>query len=274
MPESPRWLSSKGRDEEALSVLKQVRSPQRAVAELDEVHTLADEEKQTHVGGWSDLSVPWIRRVMLIGLGIAVVQQITGVNSIMYYGTQILKDSGFSSNGALIANIANGAISVVATFVGIWLLSRLDRRPMLTIGLCGTTSALLLIGVFSMVLPSGTPRAFVILTLTVTFLAFQQGAISPVTWLMLSEIFPLKLRGFGMGVAGFLLWMVNFSIGLLFPVLISALSISTTFFIFFALGLGAITFVRAALPETRGRSLEALEEQFMTDYTEDVPIAA
>jgi sugar transport protein len=120
----------------------------------------------------------------------------------------------------LTANIANGMISVLVTFVGIWLLGRASRRPMLIAGQMGTTSALLLIGVFSLLLPEGTGRAFVILGLTVTFLAFQQGAISPVTCLMLSEIFPLNLRGFGFGLCAL------FAVGLLFPILVEAIHIS------------------------------------------------
>jgi major inositol transporter-like SP family MFS transporter len=206
--------------------------------------------------------VPWIRRIVLVGLAIAVMQQITGVNSIMYYGTQILTESGFERNAALVANIANGVISVLATFVGIWLLGRVRRRPMLIGGQIGTFSALLLVGVFSLVLPEGVGRASVVLLLTVTFLAFQQGAISPVTWLMLSEIFPLKLRGLGMGVCGLTLWLVNFLVGLLFPILVAGIGISTTFFLFAALGAGAMLVARAVVPETKGRTLEQLEHEF------------
>jgi nucleotide-binding universal stress UspA family protein len=195
--------------------------------------------------------VPWIRKVVLIGIGIAIVQQISGVNTIMYYGTQILTDAGFSANGALIANIANGVISVLATFVGIYLLGKIDRRPMLMAGQIGTTSALLLIGLFSLALPQGTGRAFVVLALTVTFLAFQQGATSPVTWLMLAEIFPLKLRGFGLGLAGLTLWLTNFVVGLTFPMLVAALNISNTFFVFVVVGVLAILFVKKIVANLR-----------------------
>jgi major inositol transporter-like SP family MFS transporter len=211
--------------------------------------------------------VPWIRKVVLIGIGIAIVQQISGVNTIMYYGTQILTDAGFSANGALIANI--GVISVLATFVGIYLLGKIDRRRMLMAGQIGTTSALLLIGLFSLALTQGTGRAFVVLALTVTFLAFQQGATSPVTWLMLAEIFPLKLRGFGLGLAGLTLWLTNFVVELTFPMLVAALNISNTFFVFVVLGVLAILFVKRFIPETRGRSLEVLEAELHAKYSLD-----
>lgn len=268
MPESPRWLASKTRFGEALEVLKQVRSKQRAEAELAEVSALAVKEEQEKLGGWQDMkATPWIRKLMFVGFGIAIVQQITGVNTIMYYGTQILTDAGFASDSALTANIANGVISVLATFVGIWLLGRVKRRPMLMAGQIGTTAALLLIGVFSLVLPSGDARAYAVLAMTVTFLAFQQGAISPVTWLMLSEIFPMRMRGFGMGVAAVVLWLTNFVIGLVFPSLVSGIGISNTFFLFVVAGVFSLAFVKLYVPETKGRSLETLEAELRARYS-------
>ncbi|WP_217568887.1 sugar porter family MFS transporter [Streptomyces sp. GbtcB7] len=268
MPDSPRWLASQSRFNEAFEVLKQVRSEARARAELSEVSALAVKDEQEKLGGWRDMkATPWVRRLMFIGFGIAIVQQITGVNTIMYYGTQILTDAGFTADSALTANIANGVISVLATFVGIWLLGRVDRRPMLMSGQIGTTTALLLIGVFSLALPEGTGRAFAVLAMTVTFLAFQQGAISPVTWLMLSEIFPTRMRGFGMGVAAVVLWLTNFAIGLVFPSLVDGIGISNTFFLFVAAGVLSLTFVKRYVPETRGRTLETLEAELRTRFS-------
>ncbi|MDT0487654.1 sugar porter family MFS transporter [Streptomyces doebereineriae] len=268
MPESPRWLASQTRFNEALEVLKQVRSRQRAEAELAEVSALAVKEEEQRLGGWQDMkSTPWIRKLMFVGFGIAIVQQITGVNTIMYYGTQILTDAGFAADSALTANIANGVISVLATFVGIWLLGRVPRRPMLMTGQTGTTAALLLIGVFSLVLPSGDARAYAVLAMTVTFLAFQQGAISPVTWLMLSEIFPMRMRGFGMGVAAVVLWLTNFVIGLVFPSLVSGIGISNTFFLFVVAGVFSIVFVKRCVPETKGRTLETLEAELRARFS-------
>ncbi|MEH7119645.1 sugar porter family MFS transporter [Neobacillus vireti] len=262
VPESPRWLASKGKWGDALRVLKEIREANVADSELKEMKENIAHESEIKHATFKDLNVPWVRRIVGIGIGIAIVQQITGVNSIMYYGTQILEKSGFSTNAALMGNIANGAISVIATFVGIWLLGKIGRRPMLIAGLTGTTAALALIGVFSLVLKGSPALPFVVLSLTVIFLAFQQGAISPVTWLMLSEIFPLKLRGIGMGVTVFCLWITNFLVGLFFPILLSAVGLSITFFIFAVCGIAAIIFVNKILPETRGKSLEQLESDF------------
>ena len=260
-------MASTGNFGATLSVLRQIRDREAAREEFEEVQTLAVEDYRAKMGTFKDLSEPWLKRVFLVGLGLAVIQQITGVNSIMYYGTQILTDAGFGAQAALTANIANGVISVAATFLGIWLLGKVGRRPMLMVGQMGTTAALLAIGIVSLVLPEGTTRGFVILAFTVTFLAFQQGAISPVTWLMLSEIFPLRIRGLGMGLSVFVLWMVNFVVSFSFPILVDAISISNTFFVFVVLGIGAILFAYRFIPETRGKSLEELEQEFKGEVT-------
>ncbi|MBP3041714.1 sugar porter family MFS transporter [Bacillaceae bacterium Marseille-Q3522] len=262
VPGSPRWLAAKGKYPEALRVLKQIREETQAKKELTEIRKTIAKEKEAGNASFKDLSIPWIRRIVMIGIGIGVVQQITGVNSIMYYGTQILKTAGFHTEVALIANIANGVISVLATFVGIWLLGRVGRRPMLIAGLIGTTSSLLLIAIFSYFLEGTDLLPFAVLALTVTFLGFQQGAVSPVTWLVLSEIFPLKIRGMGMGVSVFWSWITNFTLGLSFPIFLDLIGLSPTFFIFVIFGIAAIVFVKKFMPETKGLSLEQVEHRF------------
>ncbi|WP_155216965.1 sugar porter family MFS transporter [Terrilactibacillus tamarindi] len=262
VPESPRWYASKGKMGAALRVLRKVRQEKRAQAEVIQIRESINKESKVVKVTLRNLNEPWIRRILFLGIGIAIVQQITGVNSIMYYGTIILQNAGFSTKAALIGNIANGIISVVATLIGILLLGKFGRRPMLLVGLIGIMLSHLLIGIFSLTLDGTAILPYVVLSLTVLFLGFQQGSIAPVTWLMLSEIFPQKLRGLGMGVCVFCLWITNFLIGLVFPILLDKIGLSTTFFVFFALGLGAFAFVKKYLPETHGRTLEQVEKYF------------
>ncbi|MGG3693379.1 sugar porter family MFS transporter [Heyndrickxia ginsengihumi] len=264
VPESPRWIATKGKFGDALRVLKQIREEIQAQSELAEIKKAITEEAELQKATVRDLNIPWVRRIVVIGIGVAIVNQITGVNSIMYYGTEILKDAGFATQAAIIGNVANGVISVLAASTGMWLLGRVNRRPMLLVGLGGTTTALLLIGVFSIVLNGSQALPYVVLSLTVMFLAFMQGSVGPVTWLVLSEIFPMRLRGIGMGFSVFCLWIANFVIGLTFPVLLNSIGLSTTFFVFVVLGIAAIIFVKKYMPETRGRTLEELEHSFRT----------
>lgn len=262
VPESPRWLTSKGKKSEALRVLKLIRDEKRAEAEFKEIQAAAVKDSNVEKASIKEFSTPWLRRLLWIGIGVAIVNQITGVNSIMYYGTQILQESGFGTKAALIANIGNGLISVIAVIIGIWLVGRVNRRPILMIGLSGTTTALLFIAIFSIVLDGSAALPYTVLSLTVLFLAFMQGCVGPVTWLVIAEIFPQRVRGLGSGISVFFLWILNFIIGFAFPIMLSSAGLSFTFFIFVALGILAIGFVYKFMPETKGRTLEELEEHF------------
>ncbi|HEY6515777.1 MAG TPA: sugar porter family MFS transporter [Steroidobacteraceae bacterium] len=267
LPESPRWLIARARATEAEAVLGRLRPPEAAALEARSITELAAAEAASDIRGWSALRIPWVRAVLLVGIGIGIVQQVTGVNSIMYYGTQILSRSGLGIQGALVANVLNGVVSVLATFIGIALIGRTGRRPMLVIGLIGTTASLLLLGVVSLLFRPSPSLAYLVLGAMSLFLCFQQGFVSPVTWLLLSEIFPLKVRGLGMGAAALVLWGANFVVAFSFPQLVANFGVSATFFGFVVVGSVAVAFSARYVPETGGRSLEAIEELLQARYS-------
>ena len=247
---------------DALKILQKIRSESIAQQELKDIKAHISEKQKIEKISFKDLRKPWIRRIVVLGISIGSISQLVGINSIMYYGTQILENSGFGTKTALIANVANGLIAVVAVIVGMSLLNKVNRRPMLLTGLTGVTIALITIGISAFMLTGSPMLPYVVLSMTVVYLAFFQGAIGPMSWLILAEIFPVRLRGIGMGLAVLCLWLCNFLVGLFFPILMDTVGLSGTFFLFALFGIVGIIYVAKFLPETRGLSLEQIEANF------------
>jgi len=259
MPESPRWLVEKGRDEDALAVLKTVRSEDRALAELRQVETIREEETGANKMSFGAIfSNRWLRRIVFVGIGVSVTQQLTGINSIMYYGSRVLEESGFSETAATLANTLFGLAAVVGGIIALYNMDRLDRRKTFFIGLAATTTCHLLVGVASLIIPEGaTIRPYVILVLITAFVLSMQSFLNVAVWVWLAEIFPLQIRGLAIGVAVFFGWFVNGLLALYVPSLLAALGMGT-FFLFAIIGVIMLGFLWHEVPETRGRSLEHL----------------
>ncbi|RWR09117.1 sugar porter family MFS transporter [Paenirhodobacter populi] len=257
VPESPRWLALHNREDEARRILSRIRQDEET-RERELAAMVAATPDGEQAASWSHLKEPWIRSLLLIGIGLGFVIQFTGVNAFMYFTPIILQSTGLGTEAALTATIANGVVSVIATALGIWFITRHPRRRMLMVGLTGVIAAQLAIGLVLELVTPGLVRSYLALASILVFLFFHQGMIATVYWLMMSELFPQRVRGLIAGLAIAVQWLFNATVAFCFPVLLHLFG-SGTFFLFAAINVLSLIFVIRVVPETRGRSLEKLE---------------
>ncbi len=255
MPESPRWLFERGRTAEARRVLGRIRRDSRVGDELDEIrHTEAAESDSL-----SKLLEPWIRPALIVGIGLAAFQQVTGINTVIYYAPTILKSTGFGDSASILATVGVGVVNVGMTVVAVLLMDRLGRRRLLLVGLAGMTLSLAGLGA-AFFLPSlaGVVGLAAVGSLML-YVAFFAIGLGPVFWLLISEIYPLEVRGSAMGIVTVVNWLANLIVAQTFLQLVGAIGASSTFWLYGVLSVAALVFTYFLVPETKGRSLEAIE---------------
>ena len=274
MPESPRFFVRKGQIDKAVAVLKTIRRPEEVEQEIRDIQQVS-QIGINHGRFVDELKRKWVLQLILIGLMIVLATRVTGVNTIMYYAPTVLKATGLGDAAAVTGAVANGVVSILATLLGMLLIGRHSRRKMFFTGQIGVTLSLVLIGLsfklfFHMETVDGvsglhanfTGASYIILALMLVFLTFMQGWIAPVFWLMLAEIYPLRMRGLGMGFAVFGLWIFDFTIQSIFPILLNSYGGGMTFGFFAATNVIMLILLVKFLPETRGLTLEQIEQKF------------
>ncbi|MDR8020000.1 sugar porter family MFS transporter [Nesterenkonia aerolata] len=265
--ETPRWLVLKGRDAEARQVLLYDRTPDEAEREYAEIRAIHEAEKAAGGTTLKVLMEPWVRPILFVGLGLAILQQIMGINTIIYYAPTVLQNVGFTDQAAIAANLIIGVMNVLAICLALRYADRWGRKPLLMAGAVGTFLSLGILAAVNLLLPAPDGFGFVgIVTLTcmALYIFLFQMSWGSIVWVMLGEIFPLGIRAAAMGVATTALWLANGVVALGFPPVLEALGIGVLFAGFSVICFIAILFTWKAIPETKGRSLEEIEERFKT----------
>lgn len=267
LPESPRFLVRNHRFDEAEEVLHRLRIPEDADTEYRRIRHAHDERQdQREVRPTRILAFRWVRVLVLVGIGLSLCNQLAGINAVVYYAPALLTSTGVAANAAVLGNIAIGVMGLIAVSVGMYLVGRVDRRPMLMAGQAGAVACHLGIALLFIFLV-GASLSFAVLGVIVVFIFFNQCFIATVTWLALSELFPMQVRGFAMGIAVFFQWAANFAISELFPNVASGYGPPIAFGGFAFLSVLGLLFTKFVLPETRNEPLEDLERRFKARYS-------
>jgi sugar porter (SP) family MFS transporter len=256
LPESPRWLAKHGQTDRAIKILTRIRGNADVTAEFKEIQTTL--AKSGGSGRWSDLFSPAVRPALLVGVGLAIFQQITGINTVIYYAPTILQTAGISSaSGAILATAGIGVVNVLMTLVSMWLVDRAGRRPLLLTGIAGIAITLGILG-FAFRRPGGALAGVAVGTL-MAYVASFAISLGPIFWLLISEIYPLNIRGVAEGTAAAANWSANLLVSLTFLTLVEALGPARTFWCYALFAVAAWVFSYYLVPETKGRSLEEIE---------------
>lgn len=254
VPETPRFLAKKGKDDKAHSILNRIGGGDFADFSMNEIRETFRTEIKGDLRQLTDRS---LRLVLIIGITLAILQQWSGINVIFFYAPDIFAKTGASIESQLFQTVIIGAMNVIFTLLAMWLVEKLGRKILLLISTTGMALSYIIIGaLFHLENLSG----YALLIFSLTAVGSYSLGLAPVTWVILSEIFPNRIRGQAMAIATFCLWIGTFTLTLTFPVLLEHLQGAYTFWLYGVICLCGFVFILLVLPETKGKTLEALEK--------------
>jgi MFS transporter, SP family, xylose:H+ symportor len=257
IPESPRWLLIHGRAEQAFKVLRKIGgNAEYATAEVKAI-SVALQDEETRSGSWLGLLQPGVRTVLLVGVLLAVLQQWSGINILFNYAEEVFRAAGLGANQILLDIVVTGAINLIFTLVAMAVVDRIGRRPLMLFGCIGIGASHLLAGLAYRTGLKGAP----VLVLTLCAIACYAMTLAPLTWVLIAEIFPNRVRSLGVSAAVCALWISSFALTYSFPFINRSLGSAGSFFTYGAICLAGAVFVFFLVPETKGRTLEELEAQ-------------
>lgn len=257
VPESPRFLAKTNGKEKVVKILTRIGGEQYAQSEYENIHnTLSNQKCRVN---YKDLLHPGIKKVLLIGIVLAAFQQWCGINVIFNYAEEIFKAAGYGVSDILFNIVITGSVNLLFTFVAIYTVDRLGRRSLMLIGAGGLCGIYALMGAAYFFHISGT----MLLLLVISAIACYAMSLAPITWVVLSEIFPNKIRGAAMAIATFALWTASFILTYSFPLLNKAFGASGTFWLYGIICMAGFWFIYKKLPETKGKSLEQIENEIV-----------
>lgn len=260
MPETPRWLVTRGRLDAARDSLRRLHAadPERELHEISTTLLSESATRRTGAALWRALAAPRLRRSVIGAASIAILVQFIGTNSILYYAPTTLIHAGFAEHAAITANISVGVANVLFTLLGLAVVDKVRRRQLLSVGVIGMGASMVVLAIISATTSASTSQAWLTLVFLVVFLAFFACTWGVCVRIVVAELFPASIRGSAAGIVLVLNWLANFVVGQWFPTLL-ATSATAAFALFAGVAVIALLFVRLVLPETSGRSLEDLE---------------
>ena len=257
LPDSPRWLISKSKVEDAKRVLERVRTVPDVGPEIKDIQ---ESMKQQGTGGLAGLFQPSLRMALIVGLGLAIFQQTTGINTVIYYAPTIFKFAGIKSVGpAILAGAGLAMLMWCFHILSIFLLDRVGRRPLLLIGVAGQILGLAILGAAFQFQQLASWKSYIAIGSLAIYVSSFAVGLGPIFWLIISEIYPLKVRGAAMSTVTVTNWVLNLVVSVTFLSLVAVLGRGKTFWLYGAIAVGALVFFYRMVPETKGKTLEQIE---------------